>query len=136
MSAEPRVITRNGTQCVVGATGEELVCRGNNQHTGGTGRRYHRIDTETYSATGMIRPACGDIAHHHDADWVLRQRLELEPIWTGCSYQACYGEYDPSDPAPKASGHNELAATLEAMSVEEFDAIVDHHRAARTDGGR
>lgn len=136
IAGEPRVCERDGQKQVVDANGDELVCRRDTQHCCGTGRRYHQIDVKRFVATGDVGPACGVTDHHTDVTWDLRLRADLDPVWSGCGYQDCYGDYDPRNPHPKRSGRTGLAARLEAMSVEEFDAAVAAHRAAHTDGER
>jgi hypothetical protein len=127
IDGKPRVSERDGLRIVVDANGDVVVCRGTSQHVGGTSRYYHRIDADHFETTGEIQAACGEVAHHHDADWTPRRKADLDGIWTGCSYHACFGDYDPGDTTPKASGHDGLAATLTDMSVEEFDAAVAAH---------
>jgi hypothetical protein len=121
------VIERDGTPIVVDATGAVIVCRQDGQHRGGTTRNYHRIDTEQFAATGGISPACGYVNSSHAVTWVSRRKRDLDGIWGGCSFQECFGDYDRHDTTSKVSGHSGLAATLEAMSVEEFDATVAIH---------
>ena len=130
-----RAIERDERAVVVDDNGDMVVCRGSSQHVGGTSRFFHRIDPQHFAATGEIKAACGDVAHHHAQDWLPKRKVDLDSLWEGCSYRACFGDYDPSDPRLKVSGHTGLAATLEAMSVAEFDAIVADHQALRTDGG-
>jgi hypothetical protein len=135
IAGDLRVVERDETTLVVDENGDTVVCRGDSQHVGGTRRYFHRIDTEHFATTGEIRAACGEVAHHHDQDWLPKRKADLDGIWSGCSFQECFGDYDRHDPTPKVSGHSGLAATLEAMSVAEFDAAVADHRALRTDGG-
>jgi hypothetical protein len=135
IAGDLHVIDRDGTLLVVDGNHDAVVCRGSSQHVGGTSRNVHRINTGHFATTGEIRAACGEIAHHHDQDWVPKRKTDLDSLWAGCSFALCFGEYDPSDPSPKVSGHTGLAATLEAMSVAEFEAIVADHRALGTDGG-
>jgi hypothetical protein len=135
IAGDLRVIERDGTPLVVDENDDAVVCRGSSQHVGGTSRNFHRIDTTYFATTGEIRAACGEVAHHHDQDWLPKRKPDLDSLWDGCSFALCFGSYDPRDVGPKVSGHTDLAATLEAMSVEEFEAIVADHRALRTDGG-
>jgi hypothetical protein len=135
IAGDLRVVERDGTPLVVDRNGDTVVCRGSSQHVGGTSRYFHRIDTGHFATTGEIRAACGEVAHHHDQDWLPKRRADLDSLWAGCSYRACFGDYDPSDSGPKASGHDGLAATLEAMSVAEFDAAVADHQMLRIDRG-
>lgn len=135
IAGDLRVIEHDGTPLVVDGNDDAVVCRGSSQHVGGTSRNYHRIDAGHFATTGEIRAACGEVAHHHNQDWLPKRKTDLNSLWAGCSFVMCFGDYDPRDPGPKVGGSVGLAATLEAMSVEEFDRQVAEHQALRTDGG-
>ena len=125
IDGEPRVGERDGKPVIVDAAGDVVVCRCGSTHPSGNGRHYHHVDIDRFERTGTIKPACGDIASHRNVSWKPRHKADLDGIWDGCSYRACFGKYDPSDPKSKISGYSGLAATLANMSVEEFGAAVE-----------
>lgn len=122
IDGKPEVIKRDGRDLVVDQSGAELVCRRTTSNPSGGGPRYHRVDVEIYAASGTIVPACDRITHNHDVAWLLRRKDTLDVNWNGCSYRACYGDYDPHDPPPKVDPYSRLAVRLETMTVEEFEA--------------
>jgi hypothetical protein len=127
IDGELRVSERDGEPVVVDVTSAVTVCHQHAQHRGGTGRDYHHIDTDHFVTTGEISPACGCVNPHQDVTWLPCRQRDLDGIWEGYSYQACFGDYDPCDPTSTASGHDGLTATLTDMTVEEFDAADAAH---------
>lgn len=127
IAGEPQVIERDGERIVVDENGDELVCRRDTTHSSGGKRLYHRIAAYAFETTGEIVPACDHITHQDGVRMLLRRRDDLA-TWDGCSYQWCYGSYDPYDPAQKACGKGGMAELLEEMSVEEFDVRLELHK--------
>lgn len=117
----PSVEEIDGQREVVDESGTILVCRSRGNKLGE--RNYHRVDPEAWERDRTVQPACAGCWPREGVDWRLRHRSDLEPNWGGCSYAVCFGEYDPHS-SPKKSGHNGLAARLESMTVDEFDAEV------------
>lgn len=133
IDGEPQVIERDGRPLVVDQSGDELVCRKNTLQRGTDSLHYHRVDVEAYAEHGSVEPACGRQAYGGSGiEWLLRRKTDLDATWDGCSYRSCFGEYHPTDLTGNDS-QNGLAAQLEAMSVEEFDAATHHE--LRSGGG-
>lgn len=76
--------------------------------------RYHRLDADAYR-DGTVTPRC--TTNVTSGSWILVRVSEVDAQWSKCSYQSCYGDFDPE----KSVRSGDLALTLEGMSVEEFD---------------
>lgn len=116
IAVEPSVVREDGDDVVVDEAGRELVCRVPTSRAS-VKKSYHRIDWGVYSETGRIEPCC-QVASRESRGMRLDRKEALSPSWSGCSYESCYGSYNPREESPE---QGDLAARLESMTVEEFD---------------
>lgn len=117
MSEEYVIEERDGERMLVDDAGEEQVCR---RDTGRNPCRiYHRIDLTAF-ADGDIRPACR-CPRYADGNWLIKPRITLTGVWSGCEYQACFGDTLRMVTEASSTHYN----LLTEMSVEKFEQAGD-----------
>jgi hypothetical protein len=113
MSEGHAIEERDGERVLVNENGERVICR---RATGRSVRHiYHRIDLVAV-ADGTIQPAC-QCSGYDDGNWLTKPRNTLNDAWSGCDYQACFGDKPRAVTGPPSSQYT----LLTEMSVEEFE---------------